>query len=291
MKHVKKILILIVLFFIFIAILFACDVIWKSPPFYNVETNRKLNALIMNMESYEQIWQTHPRPYCYTINSTSGGKAYILGLEHLTDQNHPQFNTIRNIWNEANPSFAFVEGRLGFLCTWLQDPVEKYGESGLVSELAKKRGTTLYTWEPTRNDEVEILMKQFPVEQIAMFYSFRPYFSNIRHGKPENPEKKLQEYLESRTDYDYIRGVFKSWEELDSIWQKDFPEINWRNYSDEQGWPEGYLYEIWNASNLSRGFHLIQAITELVEKGEIVFVTMGVSHAPRIENALKTTIK
>ena len=95
-------------------------------------------------------------------------------------------------------------------------------------------------------------MKQFPVEQIAMFYTFRPYFSNMRHGKPKNPEKKLQGYLKSRTNYKHIKGIYRSWEELDSIWQKDFPAINWRDYSDERGWPKGYLYDIWNASNLSR---------------------------------------
>lgn len=291
MKIIKKVLIGIVLFFLFIAVLFSCNVIWKSPAFYDVKKNRELTTPIMDMESYKQIWQTHRRPYCYSINSISGGKVYILGVEHLTDPSHTQFDTIRNLWSEANPTVAFVEGRLGFLFTWFQDPIEKYGEGGLVSKLAKTNGIKLYTWEPTRDDEIEILMKEFSVEQIAMFYSFRPYFSNMRHGKPKNPERKLQEYLKSRTDYDKIRDVFQSWEELDSVWREDFSEINWKDYSDEQGWPEGYLYEIWNASNLSRDFHLIQAIVELVEKGETVFVTVGASHAPRIEDALKTMIK
>lgn len=292
MKKIKKILISIILFSSIIVILFSCNVVWKSPSFYDVKKNKELIAPIMDMDAYKDIWQTHRRPYCYSIVSTkSKGKVHILGVEHLTDPNHSQFDTIRNLWNQTNPTVALVEGRLGFLFTWFQNPIEKYGEGGLVSELAKKDGINLYTWEPTRNDEIEILLKQFSVEKIAMFYSFRPYFSNMRHGKPKNPEKKLEEYLKSRTDYDHIRDVFQSWEELDSVWQKDFPDIEWRDYSDEQGWPKGYLYEIWNVSNLSRDFHLIQTIIELVEKGETVFVTMGASHAPRIENALKAMIK
>jgi hypothetical protein len=291
MKTFKKVLIGIFLFFSIVTIFFSCDVIWKSPSFYNVKENKDLITPIMDMEAYNNISQTHRRPYCYPIQSKSKGKVYILGIEHVKDPNHPQLDTIRTLWNQAKPTVALVEGRLGFLFTWLQDPIKEYGEGGLVSEMAKKDGINLYTWEPTREAEIEILMKQFPVEQIAMFYSFRPYFSNMRHGKPENPEKQLQEYLTSRTDYDSLRDVFQSWEELDRAWQRDFPEINWRDYSDEQGWPSGYLFEIWNASNLSRDFHLIQTILELVEKGETVFVTMGASHAPRIEEALKSMIK
>lgn len=291
MKKIKPILMAVGLSLLLTATLFSCKVIWKSPSFYEVKESKTLDTPIMDMEAYEQIVQTHPRPYCYSVHSASGGKAHILGVGHITDKNHPQFDTIRSLWNEARPTVALVEGRLGFLFTWFQDPIEKYGEGGLVSELAKNNKAELYTWEPTRDDEVEILMKQFSVEQIAMFYSFRPYFSNMRHGKPENPEKKLSKYLRTRTDYDHIKGVYKSWEELDSVWQKDFPEINWRDYSDEHGWPEGYLYDLWNASNLSRDYHLIQIIAELVEKEETVFAVMGASHAPRIEAALDTMIK
>lgn len=291
MKKFRKALIPIALFFLSGAILLACNVIWKSPSFYDVKEIRKLKTPIMDMEDYDTIIGSHERPYIYSVKSDNGGSVYILGVEHVKDNQHPQFKTIETYWTKVKPTVALIEGRLGFLFTWFQNPIENYGEGGLVSKLAKESGAKLYTWEPTRDNEIEILLEQFPAEQIAMFYSFRPYFSNMRHGKPENPEKKLQQYLESRTDYEHIRGIFQSWEELNNAWRNDFPEIDWKDYSDQQGWPVGYLSEIANASNLSRDFHLIQAIVELVEKGETVFVTMGVSHAPRIEDALKAMIK
>ena len=186
----------------------------------------------MDMEGYKAIWQTHRRPYTYSIASQSGGTVHVLGVEHVSVTEHPDLDTIKAIWNKVNPDIAFVEGRLGFLFSWLQNPIKQYGEGGLVAVLAKRDNTKLYTWEPSREDEIKILMKDFSVEQIALFYAFRPYFSNMRHGKPENPEEKLQEYLDSRTDYEHIRGIYQSWEELDRIWQKDFPEIEWRDYSD-----------------------------------------------------------
>ena len=235
-----------------IVALFSCNVMWKSPNFYTVQQPTELKESIMDMDEYSQIIQIHRRPYCFTVSSSSGGKVYILGIEHTKDENHPQLDTIRNIWNEANPDAALVEGRLGFLFTWFQNPIKEYGEGGLVSQLSKGNGVDLFTWEPKREDEIDFLLDYFTAEQLAMFYSFRPYFSNMRFVKPNNSEEKLQEYLKSRTDYDHLRGIYKSWQELDSVWQKDFPEINWRDYSDEYGWPKGYFSQIANASNLAR---------------------------------------
>ncbi|WP_299668168.1 hypothetical protein [uncultured Polaribacter sp.] len=290
MKNLKRISIALGVFIIVAVSLVSCNVIWTSPSYYDVKDPITIENPIMDMETYEKIINTHRRPYIYSIKSSSGGEAHILGVAHTTDGNHPQFETIKKLWNEANPSVALVEGRLGFLFTWFQDPIKKYGEGGLVSQLTKKNGVDLFTWEPAREDEIELLMKEFPVEQIAMFYSFRPYFSNMRHDKPENPEKKLQEYLDSRTDYKHIRGIYKSWEELDRLWKEDFPSIDWRDYSDMYGWPEGYLSDIANSSNLARDYHMVQTIIELVNDGQTVFVTMGASHAPRIEKSLRVAI-
>ena len=245
----------------------------------------------MSMKDYKDIWETHRRPYIYTIESTKGGKVTIVGVEHLNNPNHSQFDTIRKVWNEMKPDIAFVEGRLGFMFTWFMSPIENYGESGLVSSLAKKNNSDLYTWEPTRNDEIPILLKKHSADRIALFYSFRAYFSNTKGKENINKEKELQKYLENRTDYEHIRGIYKNWQELDSVWSNDYPEIEWRDYSTSNGWPEGYLHDIWNSSNLTRDEHLVQSVIELVEKGKNVFVTVGSSHAPRIEKTLIKTIK
>ncbi len=267
------------------------DVIWKSPGFYQTENIRKMEVPIMDMEAYKEIISQHRRPYCYTIKSKNGGKVYILGVEHTKDKTNAQFDTISRLWEEAKPTVALVEGRMGFLFSWTQDPIEHYGEGGLVSHLSRKDGVKLYTWEPRKEDEIKLLLQDFSAEQLAAFYSFRPYFGNMRHGKPSNPEEKLQGYLESRTDIEPLKGHFTSWQELDSYWQRHFPDINWRDYSDEKGWPSGFLSEIANASNLARDYHMVQAIADLVEKGETVFVTMGSSHAPRIEKSLHAIIE
>ncbi|NAS31101.1 hypothetical protein GTQ40_08980 [Flavobacteriaceae bacterium R38] len=291
MKIVRKVLIGVLGFALLVVLLFFFNVMWKSPPNFKVNEYKPLEIPIMDMTAYRDIMQTHRRPYIYAITSKSGGSVHVLGVEHLNNSNHPQFDSINSIWKKVRPDVALVEGRLGFLFTWFQDPVTKYGEGGLTSYLAKQDRAKLYTWEPTRNDEIALLMKDYSVDKIAMFYSLRPYFSKSRSGKVVDPEGELQKLIENRTDYNNIRGVFKSWKDLDEMWKKDFPSIDWRNYKDEKGWwPEGYLEDLWNASNLARDEHLIQTILQLVGEGKKVFVTMGASHAPRIEESLKNAL-
>lgn len=292
MKTLKKIVYVLILFIGLVFILFFFDVLWKSPSFYKVEKNATLEFPIMDMNAYGEIISTHRRPYIYTLTTKTGASVSIVGVDHRNDPTHPQFDSIRLEWQKLNPDVALVEGRLGFLFTWVQDPIEEYGESGLTSSLAKKEGKELYTWEPSRDDEVAILQQKFSAEQLAMFYSLRPYFPLSNRGLVENPEEKIQEFIDSRTDYDHIRGVINSYKDLDSVWKKHYPNLDWRTYTNKRGYmPKGIMHELWNASNIARDEHLTQIILELLKKNKNVFVTVGVSHAPRIEETLKRSIK
>jgi hypothetical protein len=289
LKKMKKIVLstLVILFSIVTLLyLLACT----SPPQYSVNKAPITSEQIMGMDEYAAI-SGHRRPFVYEIQSTSGGKVCVVGIDHTKDVSDPQLDTIRKVWAGLNPTVALVEGRLGFYIPAIHNPIVKFGEGGLVSELSRKSGVRIYSWEPTRNDELNIMIAKFPAEKLAMFYALRPYFSNLRFGKPSNPEQGLQEYIDDRTDYDLIRGYITSWEQIDKNWQHDFPnEKDWRDYSDEVGWPRGYLFDIWNESNLARDVHMCNTVVDLVAKGEVVFVTMGSSHAPRIESALRVAI-
>ncbi|AXT19566.1 hypothetical protein D7030_10140 [Flavobacteriaceae bacterium AU392] len=282
----KKLIISLSIITVFVLLLFFFGVVWKSPAFYKTEKQFTLDIPIIDMSTYmDSIVNKHRRPYIYNIKSKKGGQVIVLGVNHTSDANDTQFDSIRYYWNEYKPTVALVEGRLGFFFKWLQDPIEEYGEGGLLSDLAKRDRIDLYTWEPSREDEIELLINKYSAKKLAMFYSLRPFFSIPKEVREKDPEKKLQKLINERTDYDHLRNTIVSWEEIDSIWKSDFPNIEWRNYSTGYGWP-GYFHDIWNSSNLSRDEHMIKIILELIEKGETVIVTMGVSHAPRIENTL-----
>ncbi len=269
-----------------------CGVIRTSPSFFDAPVSSDKLPPVMSMTEYNTIAETHARPYIYTITSSNGGKVTIAGIEHTKDKNNPQLDSLKRAFQNTEPTVALVEGRLGFLFSWSQDPVEVHGEGGLTVQLAKEKGIPFYTWEPRRETEIKILLNSFTPLQLAAFYSFRPYFGNMRFGKPANPEETLQDYINSRTDYEGLRNVLTNWNQLDSLWKADYPnEKDWRDYSDEYGWPEGYFSELFNASNNVRDEHLCNIIFELVRGGENVFVSVGASHAPRIEARLKAGIK
>lgn len=270
-------------------LLFFTGVIWRSPGYYSVKAQREFRQPVMSMEDYSRSGE-HMRPYIYRLGNGEG-EVYVLGIDHTMDPVDRQIDSIEKTWEEFQPDVLLVEGRLGFLFGGLQDPVKNYGEGGKAVSLAKRDDIAFYTWEPHKQDEVNMMLKRFPAKQVAMFYSLRPYLSNFRFGKPEDPDAALQSYIDSRTDYDGLRGEINSVAEIDSIWATNFPqEKDWRDSTDEYGWPQGYLSEMAAYSNELRNIHMINAVLDLVEGGKKVFITMGSSHAYRIEETLKGEI-
>ncbi|HEX9981052.1 MAG TPA: hypothetical protein VGB50_10870 [Flavobacterium sp.] len=270
--------------------LLSLGIIWRSPKFYTVKEEKLFKVPIMDMRAYDTLGD-HVRPYLYEIRKGRGA-VYVIGIEHTKDINNMQIPIMNATWNTFQPDVAFVEGRLGFLFEGLQDPVKEYGEGGLTLSLAKEHDIPFYTWEPQKSDELKMILKQFTPQQAALFYSLRPYFSNFRFGKPADPDASLQELIDSRTDMDGIRGAITSVAQVDSIWKADFPKLkDWRDTSDEYGWPDGYLLDIFSLSNQIRDVHLCSAVIEAVNEGQKVFVTMGSSHAFRIEKTLRAELE
>ena len=287
----KKILYVLAIFILGLILLFVFDIIWKSPSYYKTEKTQVLETPIMDMTVYmDSLINIHRRPYIFTVESPKGGKVIILGVEHINDPSNAQFDSIKHFWGLNKPTVALVEGKLGFYMKWLHNPIELYGESGLTAELAKSNGADLYTWEPSREDEIDLLIKKYPAQKLAMFYSLRPFFGIPVEERASNPEDKLQDLIVERTDKKHLKNTLKSWKDIDSIWQRDFPDSDWKTFNSGYGYP-GYFHDIWNSSNLARDEHMVNIIIELVQKGETVFVTMGSSHAPRIEETLKNALQ
>lgn len=272
-------------------LLLATGIIWRSPKFYDVKQEKDFAVPVMDMAAYDTLGGEHARPYIYEIKS-GNGSVCIMGIEHTKDPNDAQIKLIEQKWAAFSPDVALVEGRLGFLFEGLQNPVTAHGEGGMTAVLAKKNGIPLFTWEPKKEDEVKIVLAKFPAKRVAAFYSLRPYVSNFRFGKPADPDAVLQDNINSRTDIDGLRGEIETVAQIDSLWKKDFPDLkDWRDTSDEYGWPDGYLSDIASYSNDIRDIHMCSIISELVKNGKKVFVTMGSSHAFRIEKTLRAELK
>ena len=265
---------------------------WTSPPEFTAYGQIELPVPIMTTRQYDEVISTHERPYVYELK-TANGSTLVYGAEHTKDPSDPQINDIRQRWGVFDPTVALVEGRMGFLPPLVANPVRQFGESGLVYGLARDDGSLVYTWEPPLGKEIAeiaFILEDHPKERVAMFYVLRPYFSNLRHGRPANPEAFVEEYLKKRTKWPGLENTLKDVAAVDAIWQRDFPDRDWRDESDQDGLP-GYLGEIAKRSNVARDEHLTRVIIYLVGQGHRVFAVMGSSHAVKIEPALRAALR
>ena len=252
---------------------------WKSPDYYRVADCKSVT--IVPFSQYGAI-ADHPRPMIL-----EGKNVVIFGATHTRDPKDSQIDEIEFKWKQLKPSIALVEGRLGFLLPGFMDPVKNLGEGGKVKALARAAGIPVYNWDLPKEDLAAKLKASFTGEQIALAQILFPYFGAQRFGKPASPETYIEEYLH-RAKYVGLEEKFRTAADLDREWKNIFPAgPDWRTVSDEHGLP-GYLENYLAAINDLRNQQLVCAISQLLSKGEKVFVVCGSSHAACIEPAVKS---
>ena len=259
---------------------------WTSPPHYTGYGTIDLPVPIMTAMEYGAVISTHPRPYIFQVSAGTGA-VLLYGAEHTKDPADVQIRDLQERWKTFGPSVALVEGRMGFLPPFVADPVRQFGESGAVYGLARNANIQAYTWELPLDREIAIGLSAQSRERVALFFVLRPYFSNLRHGRPADPEGFVEEYRRKRTKWPGLENTLDDIAAIDAIWQRDFPETaDWRDTSDREGLP-GYLGEIAVLTNAERDEHFARAIIDLVRKGRRVFAVAGSSHAVKLEPAIR----
>jgi hypothetical protein len=292
----KRIIQFSVLLTVFVLLLVQCNVLLLPPKKYKPTVQMALQPPIMTLAEYTAtgLINTHSRPYVYTIESKkTKGAVSVFGAEHTFDPNHQQFPVMKESWDKFNPTMAMVEGNLDLILTWFFNPVKASGEGGYTQKLAKKKGVKLYSWEAGRDAEMDYVLQKFDPKHVAVFYCLRPYQNKWNQFSQEEQDNKMEGLIAKRTNYKNLKGVISSVAQVDSLWKADFPALpSWRTYKHpHNGWPGGILEQIADETNMVRDVHMCQSIIELVNKGERVFISMGSSHAPRIEKTLRGMIQ
>jgi hypothetical protein len=246
-------------------------VAWKSPKYYTITTTYNPRDSMVPFAQYEAP-DDGGRPYVVQAPGL-----IIFGAHHTRDPESPQIAQMEQAWRQLRPTVALVEGRLGFLLPGVMDPVKELGEGGKIKELAGRDGIPLYNWDLSKEQLAAGLKERFSPEQIALSQILNPYFSNIRFGKPADPEGYIKPYLK-RAAFAGEQEKFSTAADVDRIWKKYFPDRDWRDVSDEYRLP-GYLGDMMAFTNDLRNRQLIAAVRELRAKGEKVFVGCGASHA------------
>ena len=257
---------------------------WYEVPRYQPSDRPSAVSRIMTSDQYAQVVDTHPRPYVYQ-RSIAPGAVLIFGATHTKNPDDNQFATMRRRWNDFRPTLLLVESDLGMLFPAFMDPVTTFGEVGFAHALAREHHVETLSWEPT--DEtllLSVIEQGFSKEAVALRWVLTPYFSNLRHGRPDHPERLVQDTLGDKANVAPIRGTITSIDDVRSQWTRLFPDgPAWQDVSDEFGLP-GELGDM--DFNKARDEHLVACLAEFVGKGERVFVVSGSSHAVKIEPAV-----
>ena len=246
---------------------------WKSPKYYIVQDHN--NNVYLPFKNYKA---DHSKPYIIEQKNF-----VVFGAEHTRNPNDKQIRLIKDKWERLQPTVALIEGRLGFLLPMFMNPVKELGEGGMVKELASRDDIPVYNWDLSKEELAKRMQEKFSREQIAVAQILNPYFGNMRFGKPSDPESFISPYVKRAANVG-LESEIKTVDDVDRIWKKYFPSIDWRNVSDEYTLP-GYLGEMMAFSNDLRNQQLIDAIKELTAKGERVFVICGSSHAVCVKPA------
>ena len=264
---------------------------WYRVPRYTPTSTPSAATLILTPEDYDAVIGAHARPYTYTLSAADGaGQVTVFGATHTKNPDDPQISQIRTTWRSLNPTIALIESDLGILFPAFMDPVTTFGEVGAVHALAQADNIPTYTWEPPDSVVIASALEQgFTLEQVALRWVLGPNFSNLRFDRPDDPDAFVLDTLSDRSAVDGIADVLTTIDDIDTAWTSAFPTgPDWRDVSDEYGLP-GFLGDI--DLNRPRDEHLVSIVAELIDAGERVFVICGLSHAVKIEPALKAIVR
>lgn len=258
---------------------------WYSVPRYLPRSVPAETARILSDADYGALSESHARPYVYELGAEEGGRVLVFGAEHTMQPDDPQLGEVRARWSAFSPTIALVESDLGMLFPAFMDPVRTFGETGFVHALARADSIPTVSWEPPESVVLQSALDQgFTREQVALRWILNPYFSNLRHGRPVDPEAFVRDTLRERAAAPGIAGALATMADVEEAWARAFPSgPDWRDVSDQYGLP-GFL----GAMDLNgpRDVHLVSCVAELVRAGERVFVICGSGHAVKIEGAL-----
>ena len=153
----------------------------------------------------------------------------------------------------------------------------------LVRILAYQNGVTLYTLEPTYQDEVAGLLEKFDAELVATYMTLRVYAAESSNVSESDRDGLALGLMQKRTNVDGLKQTFKTLDELEDYWGKTFPDApEWRTLRETESIPK--LREVGDVSREIRGQHMVSTIVELVKNGERVFAVVGASPTSSARN-------
>jgi hypothetical protein len=238
-------------------------------------------------------------PYILKLSSGKGRLLYF-GAKHTFDPKDPQIAQMEKVWLKLKPDVAFFEGadpENTPAAVKTREEIIRGGEPSFVLFLAARDHVPVKTLEPSRGDEITLLLRMYSPEEVKVFYVLRqvPEFKRGQHDETiEAYIRHVLGWLSLRLE---LKGLPRTIDELQASSSRLFPQLaDWRDVPDT--WfdpavspPPTYLNGISRQLSEFRDRHMVTLLTEQLAKGKRVFATVGASHVVMQERALRAAIR
>lgn len=264
----------------------------KGAPLYAPDPGIVLKGVKRTSPQHDEIYQKTTFPYVLRLEKGEG-KLTFIGPQHIYDPADPQLKKIEELWQEAQPDVALVEGRVTDY-TGKPEEAAKRGEPYFVLVLARQSNVDIYSLEPESKVEGAALAKAETPQRALLFLTLRGYISNRKTRGPV--ADSLVQFMIARRAKEYgLECDLKTVADMDAMWKKDFPDKpDWRQIEERDTWPgeeHTYLNRLSNVANDVRDEHWAKTMIDLVRKGKRLFAVGGASHVINLEPVLRETLK
>lgn len=245
---------------------------------------------IMSYKEYGTI--RHERPYILRFTQAKGALLYF-GIGHVYDPKDKQIAQLEKEFAEFRPTLILNESGTPPVAETAEQAIEKYGEPGLMSFLAKKNNIPIKSLDPPQMEEIKYILstRRWTLEQVFLFYVLRRIPQNAKKVTRQSAEAMVQEAMDRSAKLPGFESLPKTIAEFDALAKKHFADVkDWRAIEQKVFDPnpdlDWFTNDIADASVQYRGRFMVKILATEVAKGERVFAVVGASHVVKQEKAL-----
>ena len=244
----------------------------------------------------------------FIVDIAHGEKRIVyFGSTHTNHPDHPVFDEIAKAFDEAQPEIVYVEGMEQIndnveqvrkrVATMSLEEAKKRGESYFTLKLAVDAGIPFESPEPHHRSEIEhLLHKQFPKNEIFLFYMYR-VIAQYQRTHDTKSKEGCMEYLKPYIDFFTKESAWPP-EEIASLvtdlQQKlDVNDESYGELVDPMPWegrPRSMTNEIAAASGHFRDEYALERLEAGLKSHNRLFAVYGSGHAVRLELSLRVLL-
>lgn len=242
------------------------------------------------------------RLFTLDLASPGGGHLLYLGARHSLDPSDLEFGEFEKAWNDFKPTIAFYEGGSVSrpVAASRDEEIKTSGEPGLIRFLAARDNIVAASLEPSRQDEVNYLLKEFSAEQVKLFYVLRVIAESRDLHKHSETELRAEvgKVLDRFSRLKGLESVIQNPAQLDAAYHRYWksPQNWWEAPADwfspstkETGGI--FTNQVNMRSSGYRDLHMYEVLAKAALEGKRVFAIVGRDHLPMQAAALKCALK